>query len=182
MPAPTLLLAVLDSCAPFAADIPGVTRGERDPVVDLGALADDEEDVRASIDPELLDDGCAAQAVGIQAVGPRTIDPQDPYTLMAITMQATIPGEAEEGTDAKLCNFACTLSTTDCWLSRTTACEPIEDQTMPVSFGATTEAPGHLVLCIQATGASKLPLRELVELQTNDGGLPRRFVVTGPTP
>lgn len=186
MPPLTPLLALLSTCAdPLrAADIPGFTRGERDPSVELGALADDPDDptTLGVIDPALLST-CEQQTVGIMAVGPRIHDPQDPYTLMTITMQATIPGEAAEGTDAQLCNFACSLSTTDCWLSRTTACEPIEDQAMPVSFGATTEVPGHLVLCVQATGASKLPLHETVEIKLNDQpGKIRHWVITGPRP
>jgi hypothetical protein len=168
-----LILLLLSSCS-------GALLGAEDdpPLLDLGALADDYPLGGTATDPTTA---CAAQLVEVKASGPVAVDPTDPYSAMVITITADINGDAEPGTDAVYCGHTC-LHTTDCWVVRAEDGCDGKPLSTPASFGAVVGTPATLLLCVQATGASRLPLFDTVEIRTNDPASPRTFAVTGPRP
>lgn len=167
------ILLLLSACS-------GALLGAEDdaPLLDLGALADDYPLVGEATDPATA---CAAQVVEVKASGPVAEDPTDPYSVMVITVTADINGDAKAGTDAIYCGHSC-LHTTDCWVVRADDGCDGKPLSIPTSFGAVVDTPASLLLCVQATGASKLPLFDTVEIRTNDPASPRTFAVTGPLP
>lgn len=164
------LLALCDAPAgPHRGDYAKV-----DPSEALGALADLTGELPGVIAPS-----CPTLRTVSLPAGPRIVDPQDAYAPITITMQSS-PDDP-----GYLCGLSCSLATTDCWVSASSDCSGTVD--IPAQFPVTLDTAtgfytSSLTVCVQPTGASKIPLLETVQVITsNDPTTPSTYTVRGPS-
>ena len=147
---------------------------EPDPADDLGTVANvDELADRLAHDPLIaIQAPCPEVQTVTTPSGPK-IDPVDPWGVQLLTFQSNPkrPGY--------LCDVSCLLSTSQCWISSASDCHDSIPQ--PAQFPhAKRGQPSTLYVCVAASLASPIPLRETVTVTTsNDLEHPVTYYVRG---
>jgi hypothetical protein len=145
-----------------------------DPADQLGTIAD-YDDLEDRLEPEYIEAEapiCPIRQTVTSPSGPK-IDPIDPWGIQTLTFLS------DPRRPGYICEVSCLLSTTQCWLSSAEDCHdslPIPSQFPKRKRGESS----NLYVCIAASMASPIPLRETVTITTsNDLANPLSYMVKG---
>jgi hypothetical protein len=133
-----------------------------DPASQLGTVADFD-DLEDRTQPDTVDAVapiCPIRQTVTTPSGPR-IDPVDPWGIQTLTFLS------DPRRPGYICEVSCLLSTSQCWLSSAEDCHdslPIPSQFPKRKRGESS----NLYVCVAASLASPIPLRETVSVITSN--------------